>query len=217
MGNSNLALRETPVLELAPRTRIDLRVDLRTGLPAAGHVNAARRTPEAWIEALSAARDAWTAAGRSQPLSAAAPQYLFEPGEASRLDALLRGAGFAMRSVTIEIDESELAACESPGMEAVERLRARGWGLGLISNEECPLALGSRGRSLFTEVLATAPGELSPAMVLADPMALPLTRRIRAAQGFGLATVALDVKSPAQAGLLIALGFDRGQGPGYRG
>jgi hypothetical protein len=217
MANSNLAIRDTARLDAARRIQTALRVDLRTGVVAGARVDASQTEAERWIADLTDARDIWTAARRSQPLSAAAPRYLFESGEAARLDALLRGAGFAMRSITIEIDEAELAACEKPGMEAIERLRARGWGVALRCAEDCPLPLGTRGRSLFTEVLAQAPANLSPALILADPMASPLTTRIRAAQNFGLASTATDVKSPAHAGLLIALGFDRGEGPGYPG
>ncbi len=214
MANSTLVLRQLAPVQQPHKT---LRMDLRTGVTAAAHIEAPRASPEAWVEAMAIARDAWAAAGCGQPLSALAPNYIFEAGEASKLDALLRGAGFAMRSVTIEIDESDLAACEKPGMEAIERLRARGWGVGLRCADDCPVALGSRGRSLFTEMLASTPADLSPALVLADPMHSPLTRRIRAAQSFGLAVTALHVKSPAHAGLLIALGFDRGEGPAYPG
>lgn len=190
---------------------LQMRVDLRTGLHAGALVATFAGTMEDWVLTLAAARQDWVAAGNSQPLSAAAPAYLFEQGEAARLDALLRGAGFPMRGATIELEESELAACERAGMEAVERLRARGWGVALRCAPACPLALGSRGRSLFTEVLAPAPSDLSPAAALAEPASGGLLTRLRAAQAFGLPTTALNVKSPAHAGLLTALGFDRGE------
>jgi EAL domain-containing protein (putative c-di-GMP-specific phosphodiesterase class I) len=166
--------------------------------------------------AVTAARNAWIASGRSAPLSAPAPASLFQDGIASSVDALLRGADFPMRSLTIEVEETALLGAGPDGLAAVERLRARGWGVGLRCAEGCPMPLGRRSRSLFTEILADTPDDLSPALALAEPSARPLTARIRAAHQAGLVTVALNVKSPAQAGLLIALGFDRGAGPGYR-
>src|SRR5262249_34944640 len=156
------------------------------GIVAGARAEVSQRDSQAWVADLTDARDIWSAARRSAPLSAAAPNHLFEAGEAGALDGLLRAAGFAMRSVTIEVDENDLAAREKSGMEAIERLRARGWGIALRCAEDCPLALGTRGRSLFTELLAPTPDNLSPALVLADPMASPLTRRVRAAQSFGL-------------------------------
>jgi hypothetical protein len=206
MGKTARALPQT-----AFEAPLQMRVDLRTGVRAGAFAETASGPMENWIASLRAARLAWLGAGNSQPLSAAAPDYLFEHGEAARLDALLRGAGFTMRSATIEIEERELAACETLGMAAVERLRARGWGVALRCDKACPLALGSRGRSLFTEVLAAAPNDLSPAAALAEPSSGALLTRLRAAQAFGLPTTALGVKSPAHAGLLTALGFDRGE------
>jgi hypothetical protein len=210
-AKSNFAVRRFELALAPPRPR----VDLRTGVLAGAFVAAPRAPLDDWLAALIAARDTWEALGRAQPLSAPAPDYLFEDGQASRLDALLRGAGFAMRSVTIEVEETEIVACEKPAMTAIERLRARGWGVALRCAPDCPLALGSRGRSVFSEVLAEAPDDLSPALAMADPDDRPITRRVRAAQAFGLVTTAVSVKSPAHAGLLIALGFDRGEGPGY--
>lgn len=206
MGKTARALPQT-----AFGASLEVRFDLRTGMRAGAFAHTVSGPMENWIASLRAARLDWVRGGNSQPLSAAAPDYLFEHGEAARLDALLRGADFSMRSATIEIEESELAACETLGMAAVERLRARGWGVALRCDKACPLALGSRGRSLFTEVLAEAPRDLSPALALAEPSSGALLTRLRAAQAFGLPTTALGVKSPAHAGLLTALGFDRGE------
>ena len=149
----------------------------------------------------------------SSDLSIEAPAGLIAPGGANLVDSALRDAAFPMRSVTIDIEETAL--CTPDGLAAAERLRARGWGVGLRCAENCPLPLGSRSRSLFSEVLAETPADLSPALGLADPDLRPLTRRIRAAAAAGIATTALGVKSPAHAGLLAALGFERGAGPGY--
>ena len=210
-AKSNLALRQNQALQPA----LSPRVDLRSGLAVAMRVEAPAKA-DSWIEALAATRETRAAMGARQPLIARAPHYLFDAGAAGQLDALLRGAGFQMRAVTVEIDEADLVSGGVAAMAAVERLRARGWGVSLSCAPDCPLAIGQRTRSLFTEMAAPAPTALTPAMVMADPMHSPLTRRLRAAQNAGIPTTALGVKSPAHAGLLIALGFDRGEGPGYR-
>jgi hypothetical protein len=194
------------VRQPAPRPRLDL----RTGIVAAGRVEASGLGFEQWIETLAAARDVWNAEDRAQPLSALAPAFLFEPGAASRLDALLRGAGFGMRSVTIEIDETDLMIVGEAGLAAIERLRARGWGVALICGAACALPMGARLRGLLTEILVEAPETLRPELAL-DTAPEPLLGRVRAANNSGIAVTGLNVKSPAHAGMLIALGFDRGE------
>ncbi|HWA22523.1 MAG TPA: hypothetical protein VG735_09035 [Caulobacterales bacterium] len=159
---------------------------------------------------MAAARDIWNAEDRAQPLSAPAPAFLFEPGAASRLDALLRGAGFGMRSVTIEIDETDLMIVGQAGLAAIERLRARGWGVALVCGAACALPIGARLRGLLTEILVETPETLCPELAL-DKAPEPLLGRVRAANNSGIAVTALNVKSPAHAGMLIALGFDRGE------
>ncbi|MEJ0024303.1 MAG: hypothetical protein WDN76_13545 [Alphaproteobacteria bacterium] len=182
------------------------RRDLRTGVLAAGWVDARDLDCVDWVEALSYARAVWAAQG---PLSAPAPMHMFEAGAASRLDALLRGAGFGMRSVTIEFDEADLKLGGAAGFETVERLRARGWGVALRCGSECVLALGARLRSVLTEILVEAPADLRPDLALHDEPS-PLLGRVRAANNAGIVVTALQVKSPAHAGMLIAMGFDRG-------
>jgi hypothetical protein len=182
------------------------RRDLRTGVLAAGWVDASDLDCADWIGALASARNAWPQ--QSQPLSAPAPRHLFESGAASRLDALLRGAGFAMRSVTIEIDEMDLKLAGAAGMETMERLRARGWGVALRCGPDCALPLGGRLRGVVTEILVDAPEDLRPDLAL-DEEPSPLLGRVRAANNAGIIVTALHVKSPAHAGMLIAMGFDR--------
>ncbi len=187
-----------------------VRTDLRTGLSAAGHVDVRGLNLDQWIAAVSAARSVWQADRQAAPLSAAAPTFLFESGAPSRLDALLRGADFAMRSVTIEIDEAGLLLAGEAGLAAIERLRARGWGVALACDAACPMPMGGRLRNALTEIIADPPETLSPALALSETPT-PLLNRIRAAGNAGLAVTARQAKSPAHAGMLIALGFDRGQ------
>jgi hypothetical protein len=198
---------------LAHEINVDLfappapRRDLRTGVLAAGSVDIRDLESTEWVEALTSARSAWS--GHGQPLSAPAPKHIFEAGAASRLDALLRGAGFAMRSVTIEIDEMDLKLGGAAGLETVERLRARGWGVALRCGPNCVLAIGARLRGVLTEILVDAPEDLRPDLALDDEPS-PLLGRVRAANNAGIIVTALQVKSPAHAGMLIAMGFDRG-------
>ena len=198
--------------KFAPATAVSptVRADLRTGVAAAGRVDVRGLDMDQWIAALTAARIAWRADRHAAPLSAPAPAFLFEAGAASRLDALLRGADFAKRSVTIEIDEADLLLAGEAGFAAIERLRARSWGVALVCDAACAMPLGKRLRGALTEIIADAPEALSPALALSDAAA-PLLKRVRAAGNAGLAVTARQVKSPAHAGMLIALGFDRGE------
>jgi hypothetical protein len=214
MRGANSLLLKSVSTPLAPSAQP--RVDLRSGVAVSARVAVSGVTLGEWIEDLVAARASLNARGDRRPLSAPAPAGFFDLKRADIVDQTLREAGFALRSVTIEVSEMDLVA-SAEAMAQIERLRARGWGVALICTPDCPLAIGQRTRSLFTEMLAQAPDPLTPAMALADPMHSPLTRRLRAAQNCGIATTAMGVKSPAHAGLLIAIGFDRGEGPGYLG
>jgi hypothetical protein len=194
------------------------RVDLRTGAVAAGVTSVeAPMLSGDWIAVMGDARQAWAQAGYNAPLSCAAPiDCIADAAHASDLDSALRAAGFAMRQVTLEIDEATLIASNGQPMAALERLRARGWGVALRSAPDCPLALGGRTRTLFTDVMTDAPQDLTPFLGLEGYDDQPLARRVRAASNAGLNVTATNLNSVAQSGLLIAAGFDRGQGPGVR-
>ena len=88
--------------------------------------------------------------------------------------------------------------------------RARGWGVALICGAACALPMGARLRGLLTEILVEAPETLRPELAL-DTAPEPLLGRVRATNNSGIAVTALNAKSPAHAGMLIALGFDRGE------
>jgi hypothetical protein len=194
------------------------RLDLRTGAVAAGAatIDAPGLTPR-WIAALGDARTAWRAAGYGAPLSCLAPASAVSDVQgAGDLDAALRAAGFEMRTLTLEVEETALLADRAASIAALERLRARGWGVLLRSAPECPLPLGARARSLFTEILVAAPADITPYLGLEGFDEAPLARRVRAAANAGLNVTASGLNSLAQAGLLIAGGFDRGEGPGLR-
>jgi hypothetical protein len=194
------------------------RLDLRTGAVAAGVVEPREAlAPDAWLAAIADARRAWIGAGYAAPLSALAPQaFIAEPAAASVLDTALRAAGFAMRGFTVEVEEAALMADRSLSMAALERLRARGWGVALRAAPDCPLPIGGRTRAVFTDILAEAPADMTPFLGLEGLDEAPLARRIRAAANSGLNVTATGLHTMAFNGLLIAAGFDRGEGPGLK-
>ncbi len=194
------------------------RIDLRTGIVAAGVVAGAPQTPSPdWLDDLAAARVLWLEHGQNAPLSAAAPRASLADADcAGALDAGLRAAGFAMRTVTLEVEELDVVDLGAGALAALTRLRARGWGVALRLAPGGPLPLGGPYRGVFTEVLAPAPANLSPLLtaMLGGEAACMEAQRVLAASGMEAPVTATGVRSRAEAALLIAAGYDRGQGPG---
>lgn len=207
-----------PVAQAPAAFTIAVRRDLRTGAVAAGVVATDETMrPDAWLALMADARQAWNAAGYAAPLSARAPlEFIAEPAAASVLDDGLRGAGFTMRGLTIEIDEAALLGQRDLPMSALERLRARGWGVALRSAPDCPLPIGGRTRSVFTDILADAPADVTPFLALEGLDDAPMARRVRAAANAGLNVTATGMHTLAFSGLLIAAGFDRGEGQAFK-
>ena len=192
------------------------RVDLRTGAVAAGvtRVDAPLLSTD-WVALMSDARKAWRDSGYVAPISCRAPgECLADAVTASDLDQALRAAGFAMRGVTIEVDENALLHDRENAMAALERLRARGWGVMLRSAADCPLPFGAALRGVFTDLYVDAPLDLTPFLGLEGYDDEPLARRVRAAANAGIAVTAGGLYTLAHAPLLIGAGFDRGEGPG---
>jgi hypothetical protein len=81
---------------------------------------------------------------------------------------------------------------------------------------DCPLPLGGKVRSIFTDVMVDAPADLTPFLGLHDNDDHALARRVAAAANAGLNVTANNLHTMAYTGLLVAAGFDRGQGPGLR-
>jgi hypothetical protein len=213
------ARARAPTPSAAPaQFKIAPRIDLRTGSVAAGvaRVEAPLLCAD-WVALMTDARKAWRDAGYVAPLSCRAPgESLADAVTASDLDAALRAAGFVMRGVTIEVDEAALLHDRDNSMAALERLRARGWGVMLRSAPDCPLPLGGALRGVFTDIWAEPPADLTPFLGLEGYDDAPLARRVRAAANAGLAVTAAGLNTLAHVGLLIAGGFDRGEGPGVK-
>lgn len=184
------------------------RIDLRTGLVAAGALEAPA-TLSKLVRTLRDARCAWRAAGFTAPLSFALPDELLTTDADWICDAA-REAGCNPRTLTFELDERALVRC---GPMAAEALRARGWGVALVADEDCPTPFGARARALYTELVLAAPNPIDPYLAT-DPRELsPLGRRLYAAKEAGLIITARTVKSEAHAALLALAGFDRAGGP----
>lgn len=196
-----------PAARALPGAALGVRRDLVTGLVAAGVVRAASPA----VATLLTARDLWRARGQTAPLAfAPAPEAYGDAASAGDLAAELVAEGFSPRELDLEVAEQVLART---GLRGVERLRARGFGVALVSDAACPLPFGQRTRSLFTEILMTAPARLDP-FLGADPHDVrPLARRLFAAKAQGVIVTALGVGDAAWARALATAGFDRGEGP----
>lgn len=213
-ANPNAAQKREPKLEdrletlvVASPLPLRPRIDLRTGLVAAGALDAPESLSKL-VRTLRDARYAWRAAGFTAPLSFALPHELLTTDAEWICDAA-REAGCSPRNLTFELDERALVRA---GQFVAEALRARGWGVALIADEDCPMPFGARARALYTELVLRAPNPLDPYLAT-DPRELsPLGRRLYAAKEAGLIITAHEVKSEAHAALLALAGFDRAGG-----
>lgn len=186
------------------------RRDLRTGVVAAGALRAWTIEGDL-VDALVAARKAWREAGHTAPLAIApAFECLADAASAGDLAASLQMADISPRAVDVEVNETELAGRSLAG---IERLRARGFGVALVVDPDCPLPLGARARSLFTELLLPAPSRLDPYLGVEGLDHSPMARRLFAARESGLVVTAVGVGDHTWARALLAAGFDRGEGP----
>lgn len=192
---------------VTPSSRLRARTDLRSGKLCAG----ALRLPtgldtsfQSLIDALLCAQTRWQRISAAGPLHVALPfTQLTHSEHAAHLDAALAANGLSPDRLHLEIDESAFALGTGV-LAALERLRGRGWQLGLRS-ADCPrLALDARTRCLFgTLVLAQAKMPTFEA-----PSDEARYRRVDAAKAAGWSVVLLDAPPPGARAQLIAAGFD---------
>ncbi|MBI1250922.1 MAG: hypothetical protein GC189_05580 [Alphaproteobacteria bacterium] len=185
---------------------MEARVDLRTGAVAAAAV--APRSVADVSRTLRTARRAWRAAGHEAPLSVLMPVDAMERLDAEQLDDLAREAGQQPRRTIFELDERTLVRL---GPDLAEGLRARGWGVALVADPDCPLPFGARARALYGELIIDVPERLDPFVALADNDREPFGRRICAARAAGM-TLTARLATDAQARILAAAGFARAGG-----
>lgn len=194
---------------------IGARVDLRVGALAAGVVRPRGEAQEAFAfsnlaRLLRGARMAWRERGIHAPLTLALPGETHGELEADALSEAAVEAGCTRRALSFELCERRIVA---DGPALAEDLRARGWNVVLRADPQCPLPFGARARTLYSEVVLTAPDSADPFLALENGDRSPLGRRLLAAKGAGLIITAETVRSASQARALAIAGFDRGGGP----
>jgi hypothetical protein len=185
------------------------RIDLASGLVAATRLRwraAGEPTGKALAGIVSAARRAEPSGLGAIVLDA--PARLLADTERA-LDAI----GQPARATTIEICERDIAG-DRAALGGIERLRARGFAVALRAAPDCPLPLGGRIRSLFSEIVidsaALADGFIGLEGRMDEP---PLGRRLLAALEAGLSATADNLASKRQAQAALAAGCAKGEGP----
>jgi hypothetical protein len=194
---------------------IGARVDLRIGALTAGVVRPRGPATEAFAfsslaRLLRAARMTWRERGIYAPLVLALPGELQSVFEADLLSEAALEAGCTRHALSFQLSEPEVVAA---GPQLAEDLRARGWGVALRGDPNCPLPFGARARALYTELVLDAPEQMDPFLAVEAADRSPLGRRLVAAKGAGLIITADNVRTTAQAKVLAIAGFDRGGGP----
>lgn len=194
---------------------IGARVDLRIGAVASGVVRPRGDALEAFAYSnlarlLRAARMTWRERGQYAALSLALPEEVQPTLEADLLSEAANEAGCTRQALSFELSERCIVR---GGAALAENLRARGWGVCLRGDPDCPLPFGARARSLYTELVLSAPEPGDPFLALQDGDRSPLGRRMLAAKAADIVLTADGVRSSAHAKTLAIAGFDRGGGP----
>lgn len=194
---------------------IGARVDLRVGALAAGVVRPRDVDSDTFsfsnlARLLRGARMAWRERGAHAPLVLAIPAYLYAGLEADLLSEAAIEAGCTRQKLSFELCERAVLAA---GPDLAEDLRARGWGVVLRGDPDCPLPFGARARALYSELVLDAPISADPFLGVESGDRSPLGQRLLAAKAAGLVITAETVRTMAQARTLTIAGFDRGGGP----
>lgn len=189
------------------------RYDLRVGAPVAGVVRAHgdedSRSFSGLARTLRAARMTWRARSAIGQISYVLPDDAHDIFDVETLDEAAIEAGCTRKAMTFEFEET--AIVES-GPDLALALRAKGWGVALRGDPDCPLPFGSKARGLYTEIILDAPDMTDPFLGLDPRDRSPLGRRILAAREAGMVLTAENVRTQAQARLLAMAGFDRACG-----
>ena len=192
---------------------IGARVDLRVGALASGVVRP--KADDAFgfsqlARLLRAARMTWKDRGAYTGLTLAVPARLHASLEAELLSEAAIEAGCVRTALSFELSEREVV---NNGPDLAEELRARGWGISLRGDPECPLPFSKRARSLYGELVLDAPPTPDPFLALDGNDRSPLARRLIAAKSAGIVITAESVQTATQAKVLAMIGFDRGGAP----
>lgn len=193
---------------------IGARVDLRIGALAAGVVRP-RKGAEAFsysnlARLLRGARMAWRERGAHAGLALALPAELQSDLDPQLLSEAAQEAGCTRPNFGFELNERALVQA---GPSLAEELRACGWGVILRGDPACPLPLGARARSLYTELVLDVTSAADPFLALEGGDRTPFGQRVLAARESGILLTAESVRNAAEARLLAIAGFERGGGP----
>lgn len=185
-----------------------LRLDLRSGKLCGASLRCAPSMDSSFqglIDQAQMANTRWRRISASLPLHITLPfAQLTHPEQAAHLDASLAGNGFSPENVQLEIDESAFALGNGVST-ALEKLRGRGWSLGLRGADRPSLALDARTRSLFSAlILSSSPSPATPAQAPDDDA----FQRIDAAKAAGWSVVLQTAPAQIAPAWLIAAGFD---------
>jgi hypothetical protein len=191
------------------------RIDLRVGATAAGVVRPRGPAQEAFAYSnlarlLRAARMTWRERAQYAALTLVVAEDIHRDIDPELLSEAAIESGCTRRQFSFELSERQIIA---HGAALAEDLRARGWGISLRGDPECPLPFGARARALYGEVVLPAPETPGPYLALEGGDATPLGRRLIAAKAAGIILSAEGVRSASHAKRLAIAGFDRGSGP----
>lgn len=179
--------------------RLRMRRDLRSNSVCGGAISIAPSMDPSFRDMLShlgTALGRWQRIGRGTALHLALPiTHLNQPEHAAHLDAALAGAGIVPENLHLEIEESAFALGGGV-QQALEKLRGRGWQLGLRASRKPSLALDARTRTLFS------------ALVLQDYAPEGQAQRVDAAKAAGWAIVLCNRPDEVTPARLIAEGYD---------
>jgi hypothetical protein len=153
---------------------------------------------------------AWRERGAYAPLTLAVPGALYDQLDADLMSEAAVEAGCTRQKLAFELCERAVVRA---GPQLAVDLRARGWGVALRGDSDCPLPFGAQARSLYTELVLDAPETPDPFLAMEGGDRSPLGRRLLAAKAAGLSITAESVRTASHARMLAIAGFDRGGGP----
>lgn len=190
-----------PHIQSAPNCahRLFVRRDLHNNSVCGGALSIAPSMDPSFADMLSqlgAAMGRWQRIGRGTALHVALPiTHLTLPEHAAHLDAALAGAGYGPQTLHLEIEESAFAL--GGGVQhALEKLRGRGWSLGLRAGLKPCVALDARTRTLFST------------LVLEEHAPDSHAQRVDAAKAAGWMIILSRLPRDVAPARLIAEGYD---------
>jgi hypothetical protein len=187
---------------------LGVRLDLRTGLVAAG-IARGLEAPSTPCDLIAPAMRAWRAAGMRAPL-ALSVEAAWTRHDARAFTDHVRALKIDPRQVSLEFDERDVAA---GGLEGVQDLRVRGFGVGLRLDSAKPLPLDNQARRAFTDFVF--PRTDNPQTIYNGDQwrDCPWAGRLLIAREMQIRAVVQAIQTKTDAKLMSDLGFDAAEGP----